>query len=432
MARRNPTAGTPLTPRPSLPPQRAIEVLNGLIERAHDLESEPFASPQRQEWTDTAEGALERAFPRGSSILTSFGGAQAIAFNIGDTEETLRRTANGTLAAQVSALRSAIQQLGWSVEVEEQDEGPQADAGKLQEIAIFISHSSKDAALAEALIELLKAALALPADQIRCSSVDGYRLPVGVNTESKLREEVRTAAVVIGLITPNSLGSHFVMFELGARWGSNLFLAPLLAGLNPGNLAGPLSLLNALSASSDQQLCQLVEDIAAKLGSRMQNPSAFLRQIAKVKLLADAAQHGSPPAPANPPVHPKLSIAFATQGTPPNQTINVQANQRILVSRLEYMLSSEACVASEDLALEGDALEVPLNQGALTAVLNTSRPDMTPYDLSGPMKIALTVKAGGTTQQFIVPVHLANSLYGNTYYRKLTGSKSFYSSSADS
>jgi hypothetical protein len=49
-------------------------------------------------------------------------------------------------------------------------------------LSIFISHSSKDGDLALALIELLKAGLALAADQIRCSSVDGYRLPVGVNT----------------------------------------------------------------------------------------------------------------------------------------------------------------------------------------------------------------------------------------------------------
>jgi TIR domain len=108
-------------------------------------------------------------------------------------------------------------------------------------LSIFISHSSKDADLALALIDLLKAALALRADQIRCSSVDGYRLPVGVNTESKLREEVNAAKVAVGLITPNSLASYYVMFELGARWGADLFLAPLMAGVKAGELSGPLS-----------------------------------------------------------------------------------------------------------------------------------------------------------------------------------------------
>ncbi len=104
-------------------------------------------------------------------------------------------------------------------------------------LAVFISHSSIDAALAEALIDLLKSALGIRAEQIRCSSVDGYRLPVGVNTEGKLREEVNAATVVVGLITPNSLKSPYVMFELGARWGANRFLAPLPAGVERTNSA---------------------------------------------------------------------------------------------------------------------------------------------------------------------------------------------------
>jgi hypothetical protein len=106
-------------------------------------------------------------------------------------------------------------------------------------LLVFISHSSQDQTLAEALIELLKSATGLVANQIRCSSVDGYRLPAGVNTEDRLREEVNATKVVVGLITPHSLLSHFVMFELGARWGGRLYLAPILAGVQPGELKAP-------------------------------------------------------------------------------------------------------------------------------------------------------------------------------------------------
>ncbi|HYW39699.1 MAG TPA: TIR domain-containing protein [Terriglobales bacterium] len=152
---------------------------------------------------------------------------------------------------------------------------------------VFISHSSKDEALALALVELLRAGLGLLANQIRCSSVDGYRLPVGVNSERKLREEVNAAKVAIGLITPSSLSSYFVMFELGARWGADLFLAPLLAGVKASELKGPLNLLNALSASNEAQLCQLLSDIAKNQGLTLQDASAYLRHVAAVKLLAD-------------------------------------------------------------------------------------------------------------------------------------------------
>jgi hypothetical protein len=72
-----------------------------------------------------------------------------------------------------------------------------------ESILVLISHSSKDAPLAEALINLLRSGLGLLASQIRCSSVDGYRLPAGVNTGDKLRKEIRSAKVLIGLLTPN-------------------------------------------------------------------------------------------------------------------------------------------------------------------------------------------------------------------------------------
>jgi hypothetical protein len=156
-----------------------------------------------------------------------------------------------------------------------------------QGILVFISHSSKDAGLALALIELLKGGLGLRSDQIRCSSVDGYRLPVGVNSEATLREEVNEARVVIGLITPSSLSSAFVMFELGARWGANQFLAPLLAGVKPADLSGPLALLNALSSSNEAQLHQLLENISAHLGLSLQSAASYTRYISAVKLLSE-------------------------------------------------------------------------------------------------------------------------------------------------
>jgi hypothetical protein len=156
------------------------------------------------------------------------------------------------------------------------------------ELLVFISHSSKDQELALALIELLKNGLGILPHQIRCSSVDGYRLPIGVNTETQLRAEVNAAKVVIGLITRNSLVSAFVMFELGARWGASQFLAPLLAGVTPLELKGPLALLNSLSANSDSQLHQLLENVSTRLGIKSRNnPSSYTKYISTVKQLSE-------------------------------------------------------------------------------------------------------------------------------------------------
>jgi hypothetical protein len=293
-------------------------------------------------------------------------------------------------------------------------------------LVVFISHSSKDADLALALIDLLKAGLALTADQIRCSSVDGYRLPVGVHTEGQLREEVNAAKVVVGLITPNSLSSSYVMFELGARWGANLFLAPLLAGVKGGELSGPLSLLNALSASNEAQLHQLLEDIARHLELQVQPAASYIRNVTAVKTLADAIANPVTAKSDTPIPVKKLRVTVSAEGTPPSQILRVVADRSVEVSRVEYMLSSEATVAAEDVSVQGEKVEIPINDGSVLKVWNTPRADRNHYDHSGPAKIGITVSADGETSQYILPVQMESAMQNNTMFRKIVGSRTFY------
>lgn len=155
-------------------------------------------------------------------------------------------------------------------------------------VLILISHSSKDVSLATEVTEFLRLGLALRPEQIRCSSVDGYRLPAGVHTEAQLREEVNSADVLIGLITPSSLSSPYVLFELGARWGANLRMIPLLAGVKADDIRGPLSSLNALSSSSAGQLHQLLTDISELLNVPVQSAASYQRRLEAVMREAEA------------------------------------------------------------------------------------------------------------------------------------------------
>lgn len=305
----------------TIPPKKAIEILTSLIIDATGLEGEPFGSPKRDQWTTTVQGALERTFGPDSSILSSFSAAQAISFSTGDSDETLRKIANRTLASEVSVIQSAIQQLSWTTEdVGDTAALPDADVAP-STIMVFVSHSSRDEALAKTLIDLLQPALGLSATQIRCSSVDGYRLPVGVNTESKLHEEVNASKVVVGLITPSSLASHFVMFELGARWGGKLFMAPLLVGVAPSELKGPLGLLNVLSADTESKLIQLVEDIARQLGMKPQSAASYLDKIAVVMQAARAV--------------PKSESAQAATADEPTLTALKQENSLLVADNAQ-------------------------------------------------------------------------------------------------
>lgn len=157
-------------------------------------------------------------------------------------------------------------------------------------IKLFISHSSKDQELVEKLIELVKNALRLSSSEIRCTTIDGYRLPGGAKTNEQIKREVRDSNAFIGLISAAATDSMYVLFELGARWGSDKHLLPLLApGVSPDILKGPLSDLNALSCNNSSQLQQLVQDLADVLKIKPENPAAYQRYIDGILTISPSA-----------------------------------------------------------------------------------------------------------------------------------------------
>jgi hypothetical protein len=128
---------------------------------------------------------------------------------------------------------------------------------------IFISHSSEDQAIAASFISLLRLALPLDPDRIRCTSVDGHRLPAGASFNEQLRAEVFESITLVALLSPASLQSVFTLFELGARWGAQRFLAPVLVrGASVNSLQQPLASLNAVSSNSEADISNLLVTLA--------------------------------------------------------------------------------------------------------------------------------------------------------------------------
>jgi hypothetical protein len=174
--------------------------------------------------------------------------------------------------------------------------------GRTSALDVFISHSSKETEIAKALIRLLRSALNIPAHRIRCTSVEGSRLPVGASTNDQLRREVRESRVFLGLITTTSIESTYVLFELGARWGVELYLAPvLISSADKGLLRGPLAALNALSCDTPAQVFQLVENIALELGLPIASSSSYQEDVeALVTVSRNATANQSVDMPARP------------------------------------------------------------------------------------------------------------------------------------
>lgn len=171
--------------------------------------------------------------------------------------------------------------------LQEQTAASAHDQSPTDDLSLFISHSGADAATAKVLVTLFEKALKISARKIRCTSVDGYRLPAGVDTNDVLRTEVFGAKLFVALLTPTSLQSSYVLFELGARWGARRPFFPLLAaGATPTHLHAPLSGLNALSAAVPDQVRQLIEDSAAVLSVRLEPLASFSGEIDAVVAIA--------------------------------------------------------------------------------------------------------------------------------------------------
>jgi hypothetical protein len=108
-----------------------------------------------------------------------------------------------------------------------------------------------------------------------------------VNTDQQLRQDIRDAKTFVGIISPRSVQSMYVLFELGARWGAEKHLVPLLApGASVDELVGPLRGLNALRADVPAQVHQLLRELASTLGTSLEPPDAYqsaLDELTKAK-----------------------------------------------------------------------------------------------------------------------------------------------------
>jgi hypothetical protein len=163
------------------------------------------------------------------------------------------------------------------------------------DIDIFVSHSKHDRDLAKAVVELLIEALKIPRTRIRCTSVVGHQLRGGMSIEKKLRQEINASRVFLGLLTPDSLGSVYVMFELGARWGIEKYWYLLKAkGAAVDDLKGPLPAYHVPDASSATDVAQMIEDIGKELAAVPQDFAAFQDKIGTVVKLAARKEQGKP------------------------------------------------------------------------------------------------------------------------------------------
>lgn len=132
-------------------------------------------------------------------------------------------------------------------------------------IRIFVSHAFKDDALAAAFVRWIELCLHIPAGKtIRCTSASGYKLTIGDDGAAILREDLRASDIVLGLMTDSSLGSAYVLMELGAAWALNKRVGLLvLPPLDFHQIRGPIAALHGVKMDATHDLVDVAETISA-------------------------------------------------------------------------------------------------------------------------------------------------------------------------
>ena len=142
----------------------------------------------------------------------------------------------------------------------------EAEASRVSSPKIFVSHRHKDHEIAKALTETIRNAFEVEPREIRCTSVQPYRLPFGKNTAERLRDEIGKAQVVLGILSPDTAESSYVMFELGAAWSQRIYTCPLLSrGAEFGHIPGPIFDLAPARLWEASDCHQLLDNLEAEL-----------------------------------------------------------------------------------------------------------------------------------------------------------------------
>ena len=162
---------------------------------------------------------------------------------------------------------------------------------------IFISHRHRDQAIAAALIALFERTFEIGRNDIRCTSVPPYMLTPGERTSEQLRSDIAGAELVLGILSPDTSESNYVLCELGASWGRDVPTFPILVrGATFADVPSPLNERHSISLEREDSCLQLIDYVASKTTLRRTEPPADelvklvsrLAAEAKVRMTAKA------------------------------------------------------------------------------------------------------------------------------------------------
>lgn len=218
-------------------------------------------------------------------------------------------------------------------------------AGLLVAIKVFVSHATADSRIAEAVLRFVQRCVSIPHEEIRCTSVAGYKPHLGTSLTT-LRDELRDCVYVIAILSPRSISSTWVLFELGATWGAEKKFAPIIHPAHEPTeiLPGPMLTDLAVKLTDEEGMLQMVDELALALGVRVNVPAT---RGAVEDLLRVASSLTTEPAVAAEPPRERKNDAPATDLGPSDETGRQDARPAAARSPL-YLSVSQPNVGDTD------------------------------------------------------------------------------------
>jgi hypothetical protein len=115
-------------------------------------------------------------------------------------------------------------------------------------------------------------------------------------------------------------------------------------------------------------------------------------------------------------------IAAEIAGPAGGQVLEVSASKPIILKKIDYLHSTDACITSQPAGVTGKELKVPFEYNRVLELSNSGRPDKDGYDHSGPVKLRLIFEVDGKSRYMILPAHLQPRTIANKKWMMLTGS----------
>ncbi len=142
-------------------------------------------------------------------------------------------------------------------------------------LEVFISHSHKDADIARALTSFLVMGAGLDMSDIRCTSHSAANLAPGQLISKELRKAIEECRLFLPILTEHSLGSQYVILEIGAAWGLKSEIIPVLyTRSKPLEIPAVISGLLHCDLFDRSSLISLAELTAERVFTKSDRPTA--------------------------------------------------------------------------------------------------------------------------------------------------------------